>query len=235
MLIKVNGMITNDDDAPIYRKWLGMTVVSPKDIIDQLPTDNSSVTLEIASNGGEVDPATEIYTALHNYSGEVTANIVANAYSAGTIIAMGADKVQMSPGAKMMIHNASSGAQGNYHDMSSAAGMLQATSTAIAKMYSVKTGKPVQEFLDLMDKETWLTADDAIELGLADEETDFSAEPVMNTVGGLIPHQAIAKIRDLISENEKLKQSQSSSQLSVHQQLVNAKLSIFYGEDEQSE
>lgn len=233
MLIKVNGMITNNDDAPIYRDWLGMAVVSPNDVISALPNDNSAVTLEIASNGGEVDPATEIYTALHNYGGPVTANIVANAYSAGTIIAMGADKVQMSPGAKMMIHNASSGAEGNYHDMDKASGMLKATNEAIANMYAAKTGKPVQDFLDLMDQETWLTADDAIKLGLADEKADFSPEPVTNAIGSLMPHQVMSKIHNLINENQKLKQnSQEDSQLSKHQKLVNAKLAIFYGKDE---
>lgn len=43
MTIKVKGMITNDDDAPIYRDWFGMTVVSPADVIGALPADNSDV------------------------------------------------------------------------------------------------------------------------------------------------------------------------------------------------
>ncbi|KRO14234.1 protease subunit of ATP-dependent Clp protease [Lactiplantibacillus xiangfangensis] len=226
-------MITNNDDAPIYRDWLGMNVIAPNDVIDALPNDNSPVTLEIASNGGEVDPATEIYTVLHNYNGQVTASIISNAYSAGTIIAMGADKVQMSPGAKMMIHNASSGTEGNYHDMDKASGMLKATNQAIANMYAEKTGKPIQDFLDLMDQETWLTADDAIKLGLADEKLDFSPEPITNAVGKLMPRQVMAKIHDLLNENQKLKQSsQMNRQPSEHQKLVDAKLAIFYGEDE---
>lgn len=206
MLIKVNGMITNDDDAPIYRDWFGMTVVSPSDIIGQLPNDGSDVSLEIASDGGEVDAATEVYTALHNYPGNVTAQIVSNAYSAGTIIAMGANKVQMSPGAKMMIHNASCGTQGDYHEMDTTSGMLKTTNQAIANMYSVKTGKPVNDFLALMDKETWLSAEDAIDLGLADEQIDYSPEPVTNTIGKLIPHKAIEKVKNLVAENKKIKQ-----------------------------
>ncbi|GEK28514.1 head maturation protease, ClpP-related [Furfurilactobacillus siliginis] len=230
MPINVKGMITNDDDAPFYRDWFGMTVVSPADILDALPRDGSDIDVEIASDGGEVDPATEICTALRNYHGNVTVQIVANAYSAGTIIAMGADKVQMAPGAKMMIHNASSGAEGNFHDMEHASQMLQTTNKAIANMYAAKTGKPVQDFLDLMDQEKWLDADDAVELGLADEIQNF--EPVTNSIGGSkISHRAVQKIQDLVKENRKLKNAQNS-QPSNHEQLVQAKLAIFLDEGE---
>lgn len=226
MTIKVKGMITNDDDAPIYRDWFSMTVVSPADVIGALPADNSDVELEIASNGGEVTPATEIYTALKNYQGNVTAQIVANAYSAGTIIAMGADKVQMSPGAQMMIHNASNEAEGNYHDMDQASQMLKSTNKAIANMYAAKSGKPVQTFLDLMDNATWMDADKAIELGLADELVDFT--PVTNSFNtSLVPYQALNKIKNLIAKNKQLENNNNNGQLSEHEKLVQAKLAIF--------
>ncbi|WP_279384840.1 ATP-dependent Clp protease proteolytic subunit [Lacticaseibacillus manihotivorans] len=94
MIIPVKGYITSNDFAPIYRDWFGMTVVSPSDITDVLPDDGSDVTLEIASDGGEVDPATEVCNALRSYQGNVTAKIVSNAYSAATIVAMGANKVR---------------------------------------------------------------------------------------------------------------------------------------------
>lgn len=229
MTIKINGMITNDDDASIYRDWFGMNVVSPADVIEALPIDGTPVNLEIASNGGEVDPATEICTALRNYNGQVTAQVVANAYSAGTIIAMGADTVQMAPGAKMMIHNASSGADGNYHDMDHASQMLQATNQAIANIYASKTGRPSAEFLQLMDSETWLDANAAKDLGLADEIVDL-VEPITNAVGGFsIPYQALHKVKDLLAENQQLKQVPTNNrQLNNHEQLVAAKLAILH-------
>lgn len=225
-------MITNDDDAPIYRDWFGMSVVSPSDVINQLPKDGADVEIEIASDGGDVDPATEIYTALHNYKGKVTAQIVANAYSAGTIVAMGADKIEMSPGAKMMIHNASSGAQGDYHNMDAASGMLRATNQAIANMYAVKSGKPASEFLSLMDKETWLSADEAIELGLADSQTNYSPEPVTNAFGSSIPHKAIEKVKNLIAEKDKLMEDNEKLKKKENIQLLNLrqkKLNVFLG------
>ncbi|WP_333604178.1 head maturation protease, ClpP-related [Lactobacillus acetotolerans] len=226
MTIKINGAITNDDDAPIYRDWFGETVVSPADVVGALPEDGSDVTLEITSNGGEVDPATEICNALRSYKGNVTAKIVSNAYSAATIVAMGANKVQMAPGAKMMIHRASSDASGNSHEMDAASGMLQATDNAIAGIYSAKTGKPAKDFLSLMDKESWLDADDAIKLGLADEKLDFDA-PIVNAAMPMIPHQAIQRIKDLKDENEKLR-----SQLPKQDSLLNKKLAIFYDKKE---
>ncbi|WP_409371409.1 head maturation protease, ClpP-related [Lacticaseibacillus paracasei] len=226
MTIKINGAITNDDDAPIYRDWFGQAVVSPSDVIGSLPADGSDVTLEITSNGGEVDPATEICNALRSYQGNVTAKVMSNAYSAATIVAMGANKVQMAPGAKMMIHRASSDASGNVNDINKASGMLQTTDNAIADLYATKTGKPADDFIELMDSETWLTADQAIELGLADEKLDFDA-PIVNAVGPIIPHQAVQRIKDLKDENDKLR-----SQLPKQNDLLNKKLAIFYGKKE---
>lgn len=226
MTIKINGAITNDDDAPIYRDWFGQAVVSPSDVIGSLPTDGSDVTLEITSNGGEVDPATEICNALRSYQGNVTAKVMSNAYSAATIVAMGADKVQMAPGAKMMIHRASSDASGNSHEMDAASGMLQTTDSAIANIYAAKTGKPANDFLTLMDKETWLDADQAVELGLADEKLDFDT-PIVNAVGPIIPHQAVQRIKSMKDENNKLR-----SQLPKQNDLLNKKLAIFYGKKE---
>jgi ATP-dependent Clp protease protease subunit len=226
VIIPVKGYITSDDYAPIYRDWLGMTVTSPSDIVQSLPNDGSDVVLEIASDGGEVDPATEVCNALRDYKGNVTAKIVSNAYSAATIVAMGANKVQMAPGAKMMIHRASSDASGNSHEMDAASGMLQTTDSAIASLYSAKTGKPANDFLALMDKETWLDADQAVELGLADEKLDFDT-PIVNAVGPIIPHQAVQRIKNLKDENEKLR-----SQLPKQNDLLNKKLAIFYEKKE---
>ena len=226
MTIKINGAITNDDDAPIYRDWFGMTVVSPSDVIGSLPADGSDVTLEITSNGGDVDPATEICNALRSYQGNVTAKVMSNAYSAATIVAMGANTVQMAPGAKMMIHRASSNASGNVNDINKASGMLQTTDNAIADLYATKTGKPADDFIELMDSETWLTADQAIELGLADEKLDFDA-PIVNAVGPIISHQAVQRIKNLKIENDKLR-----GQLPKQNDLLNKKLAIFYDKKE---
>lgn len=226
MKLEIQGMITNDDDAEIYRDWLGMTVTSPADILDKLPTDGSDIEIGINSGGGEVDPANEIYTALRNYSGQVITQVESSAYSAASIIAMAGDTVQISPVAQLMIHNASTYAGGNHNDLDKTSNALKSTDKAIAKAYSVKTGRPVDEFIDLMDKETWLNADDALELGLVDEVMTFDKEPVTNSVSNVLPHRVINRIKNLIDENKQLKNNATDSQPSEHDELVQAKLAI---------
>lgn len=226
MKLEIQGMITNDDDAEIYRDWLGMTVTSPADILDKLPTDGSDIEIGINSGGGEVDPANEIYTALRNYSGQVITQVESSAYSAASIIAMAGDTVQISPVAQLMIHNSSTNTNGNHNDFDKASNKLKSTDKAIAKAYSVKTGRPVDEFLNLMDKETWINADDALELGLVDEVMTFEKEPVTNSVINVLPRKVINHIKDLVNENQKLKTKETNSQLSEHDKLVQAKLAI---------
>lgn len=225
MILKVNGLISCDDNAPIYRDIYGYTTTSTSDIVDNLPSTGEDITVEIASNGGEVDAATQMAGALQKYKGQVTVQILANAYSAGTIVAMGGNKVQMAAGAKMMIHNSAAGADGDYHEMDSASEWLQKTNQSIAAMYAEKTGKAASDFLALMDKTTWLTADDAIELGLADEKINSNPIVVTNSVGKLVPINAINKLKSLIAENKKLKQN-DESQLSKHEKLVQTKLAL---------
>lgn len=229
MKLDVNGMITNNDDAEIYRDWLGMTVTSPADILDNLPTDGSDVEIGINSGGGEVDAANEIYTALRNYPGKVITQIESSAYSAASIIAMAGDTVQISPVAQLMIHNASTYAGGNHNDLDKTSNALKSTDKAIAKAYSVKTGRPVDEFLDLMDKESWIGADDALELGLVDEVMTFDKEPVTNSISAVLPQKVLNRVKKLIGENEELKNNATNSQPSEHDKLVQAKLAILNG------
>jgi len=228
MKLDVNGMITNNDDAEIYRDWLGMTVTSPADILDNLPTDGSDVEIGINSGGGEVDAANEIYTALRNYPGKVITQIESSAYSAASIIAMAGDTVQISPVAQLMIHNASTYVGGNHNDLDKTSNALKSTDKAIAKAYSVKTGRPVDEFLDLMDKESWIGADDALELGLVDEVMTFEKEPVTNSISGVLPQKILNRVKKLIGENKELKNNATNSQPSEHDKLVQAKLAILH-------
>lgn len=214
-VLNINGVITNDDDADIYRDYIGMTVVSPKDIIDNLPSDGSDVVVDINSFGGEVDPAAQIYTALKDYNGKVTTKISSSAYSAATIIAMAGDTVRISPAALMMIHNASSSADGDYHDMDKSSGMLEATNRTIAGVYAAKTGRTTDEFLQLMDKESWLTPQDALDLGLVDEIIDYSKEAVFNAVPQ-VPIKLMNKVKAMYRKQQK--KQEDSAKLSLTQQ-----------------
>lgn len=231
MPIKINGMITNNDDAPIYRDWLGMDVVSPQDVEDALQDyGEEDIDVNVNSFGGEVDPAAQIYTMLRNTKNKVIVNIESSAYSAGTIIAMAGDVVRISPSAQMMIHKASSGAMGNSDDLQKGAQMLDSTDKTIANVYATKTGKPIEDFLALMAKETWLSPQDAIDLGLADEIMEFNAEPVTNSSKPIIAYDKVQKIKGLVEENKELKQNKENSQ--PEDTLYQQKLAIFLDKKE---
>ena len=89
--------------------------------------------------------------------------VVGVAASAASVIAMAGDHVEMSPTAQMMIHNAWTVAIGDSNGMSKASEMLSGTNRGIANAYIAKTGLSEETILNLMNEETWLNAQDAVE------------------------------------------------------------------------
>lgn len=168
MDIEIKGNIVDDDRIWIY-EWLGMAATSPKKINKALSEANGQpVTVKINSPGGSVFSASEIYTSLKNYSGEVNIQILGLAASAASVIAM-AGKSSMSPTAQIMIHPVSTHASGTHQDMEHTAEVLRNADETVANAYVLKTGKTKEEILAMMDKETWLSAQKAKELGFVDE------------------------------------------------------------------
>jgi len=204
MKINIKGPIIPNSDQWIY-DWFGVEAVSPKKISDQLKeANNEDLVVEINSGGGSVFDASEIYTTLKDYQGKVTVKIVGIAASAASVIAMAGDKVMMSPTAQMMIHNASVRAEGDYRDMDHASAFLKNVNQTIANAYSLKSGKPYEELLSMMDAETWLTPQQALEHNLIDEIMfdNQIVQAVASADSGMIPKQVIEKIRNELSANK---------------------------------
>lgn len=187
MKLEVKGAIISNDDKWIY-DWLDMDSTAPKDIVDSLPTTNENLDVIINSGGGDVYAGSEIYTALKEYPGKVNIKIVGIAASAASVIAM-AGHVTISPTAQIMIHNVSSFAAGDNRTMQHEADVLKGFNESIASAYVDKTNQPLDDILELMNKETWLTAQQAVELGFADEVMFSENVPklVATTGGGLSP------------------------------------------------
>ncbi|MGF2112848.1 head maturation protease, ClpP-related [Enterococcus casseliflavus] len=203
--IKINGPIISSDDKWFY-DWFEIEATCPNDVLSKLPESGEDVEVTINSYGGLVDMGNEIYTGLRAYSGKVTANIVM-AGSAASIIAMGANQVAISPVGQIMIHNVSMGAGGDYHEMEKASEILQKANHSLANAYVAKTGKSKEEVLALMENETWLTAEEAVENGFADSimfENEERPQLVADGGSGLIP-------KKLINEVKKLKNQQSAT------------------------
>lgn len=165
--IEVKGVIISNDHKPAY-DFYGVEATSPNDVISQLVNDEE-VEVIINSGGGNVFAGSEIYTALKEHTGQVTVKIYGLAASSASIIAMAGDKVLMSPTSQMMIHNVSVQNQGDYRTMEHTAEILKNANETIANAYHLKTGLSHDELLDMMNKETWLSPQKAIELGFANE------------------------------------------------------------------
>jgi len=198
--VNIKGPIISNSDAWIY-EWFGIEATSPNSVNKVLEKANGEdIEVEINSGGGSVFAGSEIYTALKSYKGNVIVKIVGLAASAASVIAMAGNKVMMSPTAQIMIHNVSSRAEGDYRDMEHTAEVLRNANDTIANAYRIKTGKTQEELLALMDKETWMTADKAKELGFVDEimfESD--SQLVASTdYSGMLPPEVINKIRNTL-------------------------------------
>lgn len=166
--IEIKGDIIEDDSQWIY-DWIGWSYTSPKNVIDQLKQANGHpITLKVNSPGGSVFAASEIYTELRNYKGEVNIQIVGLAASAASVIAM-AGRSAMSPTAQLMVHNVSTRAGGDYRVMEHTAEILRNANDTIANAYIAKSGMSREQALELMNNETYLSAQKAKELGLIDE------------------------------------------------------------------
>lgn len=113
--------------------------------------------------------AAQIYNMLSAYAGKVTVKIDGIAASAASVIAMAGDTVLVSPVSMLMIHNPATIAWGDHSEMQKAIDMLAEVKESIINAYVVKTGLSRARLSHLMDAETWMDANKAVELGFADE------------------------------------------------------------------
>lgn len=185
MEIDVRGDIVGNDDKWIY-EWMDWEATCPADIKNALSSkpQGETLTVLVNSGGGSVMAAQEIYSMLQGRD-DVDIKIQSMAGSAASVIAM-ANRCGISPVAMIMIHNVSmSGASGDYHDMQKNAEILKQMNAALASSYVAKTGKSEEEILKLMDRETWLTANQALELGFVDEILQEELPAFANNIDGM--------------------------------------------------
>lgn len=205
--IEIKGTIVPDDDAWVYR-YFGINATYPQAVKKAIEeADGQDLEVEINSGGGDVFAGSEIYTALRSYTGKITIKIVGFAGSAASVIAM-AGYSEMSPTAQMMVHNVSSYASGDNRDMAHMAEVLANANKAIAAAYVAKSGMDEKTALEMMDHETWLTAEQAKELKLVDAVMFAESPPVHLAAGyqtDLLPRAVIDKVK-----KEQAKQKRAS-------------------------
>lgn len=134
--------------------------------------------IEIHSAGGSVFDGYRIYNAMKELSArgvKVTAKINTMAASMASVIAMAADRIQIASNGRIMIHDASAGQHGNAGQLRKTADMLDEISDDIAAIYAERTKKDKDDIRKMMLAETWIRANDAVEMGFADEIFDTKA------------------------------------------------------------
>lgn len=165
--IDIRGVMIPNDYKWYYNFW-EEDCTCPRDIqnVIDAAVDGDEIEVYINSPGGVIDVGSEIYTLLHRFK-NVKIYITGEACSAASIVAM-AGYCEMSPTALMMVHCVSSGARGNHSDMEHMAETLRTADRALCTAYTAKTGMSEDEALEMMEHETWLTAQQARERGLID-------------------------------------------------------------------
>ena len=183
--------------------------ITPQLFKDELNSGTGDITVWINSPGGDCVAAAQIYNMLMDYKGNVTMKIDGIAASAASVIAMAGTEVLMSPVSTMMIHNPATVAMGDHNEMQKAIEMLNEVKESIINAYEIKTGLSRAKLSHLMDSETWMNANKAIELGFAD---------------GIISRNAFPEKEDDEDEEEKEKKNPCENSILFSRKAVNTAL-----------
>lgn len=164
-----------DDSATIsiydtigFDPWTGEGVTAKRIAAALRSIGKREVSVNINSPGGDFFEGIAIYNLLREHPAKVSVRVMGIAASAASVIAMAGDDVEIGQGAFLMIHNAWAVAIGNRHDMAKAAEFLAPFDESMADLYAAHTGLKVKDVAAMMDAETFIGAEQAVEEGWAD-------------------------------------------------------------------
>jgi ATP-dependent protease ClpP protease subunit len=154
----------------VESKWWDENDVTPFEFAKDLKElgEVKNIHVHINSYGGNVSAGSAIYSLLKGHQARVTVHVDGFALSAASVIAMAGDVVIMPGNAMMMIHNPSVCSYGDAAVLRKDAEMLDKLCLSMVSVYCEKTGLSREEIIAMLDEETWLTADEAVEKGFAD-------------------------------------------------------------------
>lgn len=164
---------TSDEDTTeimvydVIGGWFGVEASEFLRELSDITTSNIHV--RINSPGGDVYDSIAIHNALMMHPAKVTVYVDSLAASGASVIAMAGDEIVMLPGSQMMIHDALMYTVGNEDELHADADFLGHQSQNIAGFYAAKAGGTPDEWRTRMKAETWLFAQEAVDLGLADK------------------------------------------------------------------
>ena len=196
-------------DATVYvYDEIGYWGVTPEDFVKELNNLSAdTVHIRFNSPGGSVFDGTAMFNAIKQHKSKTVAHVDGLAASIASVIALGADEVVMAENAFMMIHEPWSMVMGNSDDMREEADLLDKVGGTIMNTYVKKTSMKESEIKDLVRSETWMTAEEALEMGFVDSiEEDTGDEKAKATLFDLnvfsnVPDQLIGE-RETLTARE---------------------------------
>lgn len=205
--INIRGSLV-PNDYKFYYDFFGEDSTCPRDVYTVLDavSPGDEVDVYINSPGGVIDVGSEIYTRLKKAAeiADVKIYIVGEACSAASVVACAA-YCEMAPTALMMVHCVSTCGCGNHSDFEHTAEVLRTADRALCTAYTAKTGMTEDEALEMMEHETWLTAEQAKEKGLVDAIMFKQEEPSAMVASGVLftlpTADQMDKIRALVNED----------------------------------
>lgn len=182
----MNGYI--DDES-----WFG-DEITPSGLHNWLYGENDAavddVHIRLNSYGGSCNAATRMFDDIRAYPGSVKITISGTAASAATVVAMAADRLEMTPGSLFMIHDPSTVAYGNERDMDEAKAVLRACKESILNMYGTRIRVSRNDAADMMTATTWMDSNEAFEKGFVDGITETPAKLPTDSAGHKVSLEA---------------------------------------------
>ena len=174
---KADGQAGTSADVMIYDE-IGYWGITAADFVGQIDAlDVATINLRLNSPGGDVYDAIAILNSLRNHDATVNVTVDGLAASAASFIAMAGDSVTMERNSEMMIHDAMGLVIGGPDDMTAFAERLNAISDNIASIYAERAGGTAEDWRVAMNAETWYSAQEAVDAGLADKVTEPKNPP----------------------------------------------------------
>lgn len=195
------GLVLNRTDEPssatVYVfDEIGYWGTNAQDFAQQISAlDVDDLSVHINSPGGDAFAGVAIMNALRDHKANVHVIVDGIAASAASIIAMGGDKITMNLGSQMMVHDASTYAYGDASELRRQAETLDGISNSIADVYAARAGGTAEEWRAIMREETWYSAAEAVEAGLADTiDTATKAQLANDNIVNRFPNWEAANI-----------------------------------------
>ena len=194
--LRIEGVIANES-------WYD-DEVSPRLFREELAKHSGDITVRVNSPGGDVSAGVSIYNALNEHDGNVTIKVDGLAASIASLIIMAGDRIIMLPGSMQMLHLPWTVAAGNSKDMEQTVEMLKKVGESMIPIYAARSGLSEERVQEILEAETWLTAEEAVELGFADEAVGAktSLSEAMAKIKSLTADMKAAVMQPVMSMNK---------------------------------